>query len=171
MNLNYINTDFMIILAIALLIGLGLQFLFLRTLYRCLLCVHPQNRKLAPGLVFLMFIPLFNLVWRFIVVNRLAESLRLEFALRNSVPNELFPGRNTGISYAVASVVSATQIPVLAPIGGIVGLVLWLVYWSKMASYRKTLLRIPLPPQGAYQQELPHTHTPAGWRPREEDNR
>lgn len=42
--------------------------------------VRPENRLLAPGLVWLQLIPIFNYVWIFIVVRRISDSLAKEYA-------------------------------------------------------------------------------------------
>src|SRR5690349_2868548 len=58
--------------------------LFLLTQYTTLKCIHPDNRSLAPGAVWLQLIPLFGLVWQFIVVTRIADSLEREFSFREN---------------------------------------------------------------------------------------
>jgi len=52
----------------------------LRAQHGALAMVRPENRRLAPGLVWLQLIPLFNFVWIFIVVRRIADSLANEYA-------------------------------------------------------------------------------------------
>ena len=55
-------------------------FLFLRAQQNALAVVRPENRQLHPGLVWLQLIPIFNFVWMFIVVRRIADSLTKEYA-------------------------------------------------------------------------------------------
>src|SRR5262245_53392229 len=60
-------------------VGLVVQILFLMTLSKCLHQVAPQNRRMEPGQVWLNLIPLFSIVWIFITVLRIAESLDNEY--------------------------------------------------------------------------------------------
>lgn len=63
-----------------LLVFLIPAFLFLRAQHNALAIVRPENRRLQPGLVWLQLIPIFNYVWIFIVVRRIADSLAKEYA-------------------------------------------------------------------------------------------
>src|SRR5579872_4154172 len=65
------------------LIGLVIFVLYLVTLYGTLQAVAPANRRMEPGLVFLLLIPLFNLGWQFFVVIKLRDSLQAEYTARN----------------------------------------------------------------------------------------
>ena len=69
--------------------GPGFQFLFLAlflipaiffllTLQNTLKAISEENRKMPPANVWLMFIPLFNIVWQFIMVDRIAHSLLVQ---------------------------------------------------------------------------------------------
>ena len=63
---------------LAVYIVVGVFFLLnLRDLLRV---VSPQNRAMQPDQVWLNFIPLFNLVWMFITVIRVRDSVQAEFA-------------------------------------------------------------------------------------------
>jgi hypothetical protein len=53
------------------------------TMQNTLALVHPQFRKLEPGLVWLAMIPAFGIVWQFVVVFAVARSLRSEFYSRS----------------------------------------------------------------------------------------
>jgi hypothetical protein len=46
-------------------------------LYTALLALPQQHRRMDPGLVWLLLIPLFNLVWNFFVFLRVPESYQL----------------------------------------------------------------------------------------------
>jgi hypothetical protein len=52
------------------------------SLYKAFSAVSPGNRDMEPAMIFLMLIPCFGLIWYFIVVIRLASSLKKEFADR-----------------------------------------------------------------------------------------
>jgi hypothetical protein len=70
-----------LILLLAFLIP---AILFLRTQQNVLITIWPENRRMHPGLVWLQLIPLFNYVWVFIVVRRIADSLAKQCAVFQS---------------------------------------------------------------------------------------
>ena len=78
--------------AIGVLIGLLPLIFYLITLSKTLKEVEQTNRRIEPGQVWLTLIPLFGLVWQFIMVNRIADSLKAEFAARNIQVEEDRPG-------------------------------------------------------------------------------
>lgn len=60
-------------------LAIALAVYGLITVYRALNAVSPRNRDMEPGMIFLLFIPCFNLIWYILVVLRVASSLRKEF--------------------------------------------------------------------------------------------
>ena len=74
-------------------------------------------------MVWLMLIPLFNLVWQFFVVFNMAKSLGAEFQKRGMAedPN---PGQTLGLVMCIGNLVC-----------GPVGLICWILYWVKIAGY------------------------------------
>jgi hypothetical protein len=107
-----------------------------RALQRC----SPENQVMTPGAVWLLLIPLFNLVWAFIVVTQMAASLEREFNKRN-IPVEPFPGKSIGLAWCIAAV--CTLIPVLGILSAFVALVCWILYWAKIAGFSSTLAASP----------------------------
>jgi hypothetical protein len=81
-----------------LLIGWGIILIpaifYCLTLQKALNRCAPENRAMAPGMVWLMFIPLFNLVWQFFVVINMAKSLGAEFQKRG-IAEEPEPGKSS----------------------------------------------------------------------------
>ena len=86
-----------------------------------------------PGMVWLMFIPLFNLVWQFLMVLNIAKSLGAEFQQRG-IPEEPNPGQTLGMVMCIANLIC-----------GPVGLVCWIIYWVKIAGYSNKLAAPPTP--------------------------
>ncbi|HPH01378.1 MAG TPA: hypothetical protein PK297_00280 [Spirochaetota bacterium] len=69
-------------------IATGIMFILILinsndALKRC----KPENRTMSPGLVFLNFIPVFNLVWGFITVVKVVQSLTKEYASFGETPS------------------------------------------------------------------------------------
>ena len=88
-----------IIVLVAIAIGLIPVIFYLLTLQRTLQEVSPENQKMPPGQVWMIFIPFFGIVWQFIMVNRIADSLKAEFQKRNVQVAEDRPGAGIGIAY------------------------------------------------------------------------
>ena len=115
------------------------QVFYLLTLQNLLKEVKEQNRKIDPGQVWLIFIPLFGLVWQFIVVNRIADTLKAELSDRNISSSEDRPGLNLGIAYC--ALLCAGVLPGIGGLASLAGLVCWIIYWVKMNEFKKLLGR------------------------------
>lgn len=100
-----------------------------------------SNRKMEPGNVWLMLIPLFGLVWQFFIVDRLADSLKAEFATRNIMVDEDRPGYSIGLTYCI--LFCCGIIPVLGALASLGGIVCWIIYWVKINDYRTKLQENP----------------------------
>jgi hypothetical protein len=127
--------ELLVIVAIIFLISVTtlvpLAF-FCLTLQKCLNRCTPQCRTIAPGQVWLLLIPFFNLVWQFIVVSRISSTLANEFRLRNMI-KEPEPGKSLGLAFCILFVCGI--VPFLGILAGIAGLICWILYWVKIANY------------------------------------
>ena len=130
------DSTFFLLIGVGLLIVLIPYILFLYNLQKTLASISPDNRKVQPGSVWLMLIPIFNLVWQFIIVNRVSDSIAAECNKLNIPLDEKRPTYNIGLAYCVLSVAGGF-IPV---IGAIAALVCFIIYWMKTASYRKLII-------------------------------
>jgi hypothetical protein len=110
---------------------------YLLTLQRTLELVSPDLRKMTPGLVWLMFIPLFSIVWNFIMVGHIGDSLRDEFRRRNIPVDEERPGYSVGLWMCILPLTG--WVPVIGIIGSIGSLVCWIIYWTKIKRYKEML--------------------------------
>jgi hypothetical protein len=84
-----------------------------------------------PGLVWLMLIPLFNIVWHFFIVLNMAKSLAAEFQKRG-IAEDPSPGQTLGLVMCIANLIC-----------GPVGLVCWIIYWVKIAGYSSKIAAPP----------------------------
>lgn len=129
------------VIIIAVIIGIAIGLIplifYLLTLQKTLNEVSPENQKLPPGQVWLILIPLFGLVWSFIVVNRIADSLKAEFAMRGIQVDEDRPGYSIGLTYCILYCCSV--VPFLGGLAALGGLVCWIIYWVKIAGYKTKL--------------------------------
>ena len=104
---------------------------FIILLQKALLAVSPYNRKMPPGNVWLLLIPLFNLVWFFVVVGNIAYSYRSEFLERNIPLTEARPSFGIGLAAAI--------LQVCCPFASPVFLVCWIIYWVRVARLKDQL--------------------------------
>lgn len=126
-----------ILIIIASAIFLTPVILYLLTLQNTLKKVKKKNRTIEPGQVWLNLIPLFNIVWQFIMINRIADSLKAEFSERNISIKEDRPGAQIGVAYCILNLCGF--IPMLGGLASIAGLVCWIVYWVKISNYKNQL--------------------------------
>ncbi len=114
---------------------------YLLTLQKAFKRCSPENRVMEPGMVWLMFIPLFNLVWHFFIVLKLAESLGREFQKRG-IAEEPQPGKGIGLTMCILHCCGV--IPLIGILCGLAGFVCWIIYWVKIAGFSKKLETAPL---------------------------
>ncbi len=137
------------VLCVFLLVYLVVVILFLLTLQKALNRCSPRNRTMQPGMVWLNFIPLFNIVWQFITVARVADSLRNEFRSRGQDRGDDY-GRGLGIAACVLGMISggfngagdaADELALLVVAGvlGLAALGTFIAYWVKIAGYSKQI--------------------------------
>ncbi|MBN1822417.1 MAG: hypothetical protein JXR31_11360 [Prolixibacteraceae bacterium] len=128
------------IIIIFLFSGLSIiPFIFyLITLQKTLYAVSIENRKMPPEQVWLSLIPLFGLVWQFIIVNRIADSLKFEFASKGIRTDEERPGISLGLAYCILFCCSI--IPFLGFLTSIGGFICWIIYWVKIGEYKNKLI-------------------------------
>lgn len=131
---------FIIVFFIALILGGGVLIVYifyLLTLSRTLALCHPQTRLMNPGEVWMVFIPLFGIVWHFIMIGRIADSLAIEFRNRQLHLEEARPGYQLGLWALILPLCSF--IPILGILTWITGIVFLIMYWSRISNYKKQL--------------------------------
>ena len=109
---------------------------YLLTLQKALNRCSPENRAMAPGLVWLLLIPLVNLVWHFFVVLNMSKSLGAEFQKRG-MAEEPKPGQTIGLVMCIVG--CCCLIPCLNILCVPGFLVCWILYWVKIAGFSKKL--------------------------------
>jgi len=115
---------FAIILIPAIFYLLSLQ----KALKRC----SPEVRAMQPGMVWLMFIPLFNLVWHFFIVLNMSKSLEAEYHKRGmAIDSE--PGKTLGLVMCILACCGI--IPLLGILCSLGSFICWIIYWVKISGY------------------------------------
>jgi hypothetical protein len=132
--------ELLVILGVVLF--LAPTIFYILTLQRVLTRCSPQARARAPRSVWLLLIPVFGLIWQFILVSDIARSLANEYALRQLPLTEPEPGKTIGLAMSILC--ASSIIPIVGAFTGIAGVVCWIVYWVKIAGYSRS---IAAPPQ------------------------
>lgn len=125
----------LLVIGISCLVGLVIAVFYLLTLQKCLNRVSPANRAMNPPMVWLNLIPLFNLVWGFITVLKIAESLVKEAQARGLNLGD--GGKTLGLAYVILGICGI--IPILGLICSLGAVVCWIMYWVKIAGYSNQL--------------------------------
>lgn len=119
---------------------------YILTLSRALGKCSRASVTLEPGMLWLLLVPFVNLIWHFFVVLGMAKSLGNEFRARNMQGVEPEPGQAIGLAMCICGACSI--IPLLGMLTGLAHLVLWIVYWVKIAEYSRMLDQAPIPYYG-----------------------
>ena len=130
----------MLLLFIVLVLPLLPGIFYLLTLQKALNRCDPRNRLMSPGLVWLMAIPFFNLIWHFVVVLNIAGSLSREYKDRG-LETETEPGQALGLATCVLSL--CTLMPYLGFLTALAALVCWICYWVRVAELSNQLATAP----------------------------
>lgn len=133
------------IIVLALLVGLVVAIFYLLNLQQVLKEVHSSRRLVPDSNVWLMLIPLFNIVYGFILYPKICDSVKAEYEARGAhKPGDY--GRSIGVtmpSLTVARIVIGFVIPIFSSLIGIANLVLMISFWVKMSGYKKELQTLP----------------------------
>jgi hypothetical protein len=125
-----------VVILFTALIGIVVAVLYLLNLQNLLKIISPENRVVEPSNVWLMLIPLFNLVYAFILYPKISESVKNEFLKRGLADGGDY-GKSLGTAMAVLGLCGF--IPVLGGFASIAHLVIWIIYWVKMSEYKSKL--------------------------------
>ncbi len=121
------------LLIVAIILGIFIipYIFYIQTLQKTLQQIKPENRTISEGSLWLLLIPIFNLIWHFFVVNKLSNSLSNESKSRNINFDEIQPGQSIGIAMCILN---------LIPYLNVIGFILWIVYWVKISNYKNILI-------------------------------
>jgi len=108
---------------------------YLLTLQNALKAVEPANRTMAPSNVWLLFIPVFNIVWIFIVINAIGTSFKNQYEKYGVFKAER-PTYGIGIAMAILEICS------FIPLVGLAALVCWIIHWVQVNQHKNEILRL-----------------------------
>jgi hypothetical protein len=135
-DFNSYNGGILIGVLIVLFILLIPFILYLVTLQNTLKAISPENRRMPPGNVWLLFIPIFNYVWQFFVVSYIADSIAAECVRLNIPVTEKRPTFGIGTAKNILSLVGLI-IPIVGPLATFV---CWIIYWAKVNQYKNLII-------------------------------
>jgi hypothetical protein len=143
----------------ALAIALVITICYLMTLSTALSRVAPRNRLMEPGQVWLMLVPCVNFIWQFFIAIRVPDSLKNEFRDRGRDDGSDY-GKSIALTNAIIGLVGGGITNVMTRTGGmeqiglaisllltLVNLVLFIVFWVKIANYSSQLAMDDGPPR------------------------
>jgi hypothetical protein len=125
--------EWMLIIIFLLITVVPLIF-FLLNLQNTLQVISEENRRMSPSNVWLMLIPFFNIVWQFIMVARIADSISAECTRLNIPVKENRPTYGIGLAWNICNCV--TFIPI---IGGFSALITLILYWVKVSEFKNLI--------------------------------
>lgn len=136
------------ILVISLILLIPYIF-FLLSQYNILKTIQPDNRLMQPFEVWFQLVPVFGLIWQFVVVGRIADSIRNEYQSQKDISflgmgdGELLENINNRVTYSTGFwycvMVCCTLIPILGFITGIGALILWITYWRQLIKHKEVI--------------------------------
>lgn len=143
------GTQLMIVATLIIFaVSLYVACLYLRTLSRAVRACSEKNRAIEPGDVWLMLIPFFNIVYSYIVVNRVADSLKSEYKRQRYDDTQGF-GRGVGLAFLICNQVAAlfalsvlivpSPLALVGNLLSLAALVCWIVHWVQIAGYSRVL--------------------------------
>jgi hypothetical protein len=154
--------------------GLVVFILHLVTMSAALNAIPQPLRKIPPGNVWLILVPFFGIVYQFIVIGAVSDSIKAEFMRRNVPRDEDRPGYNTGLTAAILFVCGI--IPWLGIIISLIGIIFLLIHMNRIKAYTRYFEQNPYPflqqhmafafnqpvynPQQQYQQHYQQPYNP-----------
>lgn len=126
------------ILGIVLLISLAVMAVISWITSGCYKRIPTQFRKMQPGMVWLLMIPCFNLVWIWFVFPGLATSYKAYF---DSVGDQSVGDCGKGMAFGYCGCCVASMIPYVGALAGLAGLVLLIIFLVKANELKN---KIPL---------------------------
>jgi hypothetical protein len=131
--------------------GIGILFLYLiliagvmllvvyyyKTFIDAMTYVRPQNRVTGTGNILFMWIPLFSLVYGFIIYPKICESIKNEYRSLGLAPDGDF-GKSLAITMCALSF--GAFIPFINFLTPIAILVVWIIFWVKINGYKEILM-------------------------------
>jgi hypothetical protein len=129
------------------IIFLILYIIFISTIADVLRYVREENRKADPLSAWYLLIPIFNIIWFYILVFKISKAIHNEYISRNLSINK-YPTLILGLLSAILVPLSITShlidfdnynITISLDNASVIGRVIWLIYFAQLYQYKKKL--------------------------------
>lgn len=119
---------------------------YLKAISKLFQTISVPNRKMNPRLIWLTLIPVFNIVWHFILFHKITQSIEAELYSRKTFQRKQ-PLYNAGLMTSVSYLLFAGTffLPVMRFWVLLLFLSSWISYWRKIVEYRKYFEQLPPP--------------------------
>jgi hypothetical protein len=122
---------------------------FLRTQYRILVLIRPENRRMPPDHVWLLLIPLFGFIWQFNVIYKICASIQKELNTpvgdsifpEDTVPSNVRPTYLIGITYATILCITLIPLKLIKGPAAVIAAILWIIYFVQLARFKKKIIK------------------------------
>jgi hypothetical protein len=120
---------------------------FLKALQAALEDISPESRKMQPAKVWLLLVPLFNMVWIFFVVNAIGSSFKAEYE-KHGVHMYTKPTYRLGLATGILpwGLVIFSNGPFISAVI-VCWMVSWVVYWMQVSKNSNELMMLREKPQ------------------------
>ncbi len=126
-----------IVVLVILLVFVLPWVLYIRSIQLTLMEIDPQYREMQPGSAWLLLIPLFNIVWLFIVVSRIRGSFK-NLSEAGMLRHPTTAGSDVGLAMAICY--ALTLVPYLNILTGLAMVVLWIIHWVAVVNGRSEIM-------------------------------
>lgn len=122
------------VIFVLVMLGIGIAVCFF--LSSCFRRIPPPHRQQEPGMVWLLLIPCFSIVWNFFVYPKLADSFASYFHAqgRTDVGD---CGRGIALAYCICA--ACAIIPYLGLLAALAALILWIIFLVKALDLKKQI--------------------------------
>ena len=122
---------FLVTFAIGIVIGI----FYILTMQKALTLAGPRHQKMQPAMVWLMLIPLFNLVWHFFVVKNVSDSIKGWAEEHGAQVDDA--GYTIGLVGCIAN--CCAVVPLINVLAGPAALVCIIIWWVKVAGFNRLM--------------------------------
>ncbi len=130
-----------LLLGIIFIIFLLIYISFIKTIIKTIELIAPANRLVQPQEAWYLLIPVFCLIWQFLLAGRLADSLKNEFISRKIALPSKRPTFVSGLVLGINQILMFS--PILGGLFSILFFILFASYWIAIKDTKNQLLGIP----------------------------
>lgn len=112
--------------------------LYCRSLQKCLSLIQPSCQAMNPKMVWLMFVPFYNIVEDFFIILNVTRSIEQEAQINQSLGVLNSFGRVSGFAWCIAQVASLFP-SLLGEVAGFIALFFWIIHWRFIAKVNALL--------------------------------